>query len=203
MQSQTAEAWFMNVPGVKVVMPSNPQDAYGLLRSSIRDDNPVLFLEHKMLYQMQGEIDTDAADVPLSSACVRRAGMDATVASCGLMLNRALQAAEEIEAAENISVEVVDMRTLKPMDTETVCVSVRKTGALMTVEENPGDGGWGLQLSHAAVSECFGELRLPPERVTSADAPLPAAKVLEEAAVPTVERIKRHIRAVVAGKTTA
>ncbi len=192
-QSQTAEGWFMNIPGLKVVMPSNPQDAFGLLLGSIRDNNPVLFLEHKLLYGEKGELDPDAQPINLSEAKICKVGSDLTVVSCGLMLRRALQAAEEMEQ-EAISVEVIDLRTIKPFDAETVCESLGKTGLLMTVEENPYEGGWGALVVDTVVSQMFYDLKAPPLRIASTDTPLPAAPSLEGAMVPSVADIKSAIR---------
>ena len=195
-QSQTAEGWFMNVPGLKVVMPSNPADAYGLLLSSIKDDNPVLFLEHKMLYQLKGKIDPDAELIPLSKASVTRAGEHMTIVSCGLMLQRTLEAAKQLDD-EEIKIEVIDLRTLQPFDAEAVCASVKKTGRLMTVEENPSQGGWGLQVVGTVVGSCFGDLKCPPIRLAAWDTPLPAAKMLEESVVPGVDEIITKIRSTI------
>jgi pyruvate dehydrogenase E1 component beta subunit len=192
-QSQTPEAWFMNIPGIKVVMPSTPSDAYGLLLSSIWEDNPVLFLEHKMLYALEGEISDQPAPIPLQKADIKRSGKDITAVSCGLMMHRLLEAARELEK-EGVDVEVIDMRTLKPFDQETVYASVKKTGRLVTVEENPYFGGWGLQVLDFVVSNLFNELKSPPKRLAALDVPVPAAKNLEEVYAPRVEDIKREIK---------
>lgn len=192
-QSQTAEGWFMNVPGLKVVMPSSPQDAFGLLLSSIEDDNPVLFLEHKLLYPLKGDVNPEMGAIPLSQALVCRSGSELTVVSCGLMLRRALEAAHHLEN-EGFSIEVIDLRTVTPFDEDTVCESVRRTGRLMTVEENPRRGGWGLQVADTVVSKCFHEMKAPPDRLAAWDTPIPAARALEEAVVPDVEAIEGRIR---------
>lgn len=192
-QSQTPEAWFMNVPGIKVVMASTPNDAYGLLLSSIWEDNPVLFLEHKMLYALEGEISDQPAAIPLQKADIKRAGKDITVVSCGLMMHRLLEAARELEK-QGYDVEAIDMRTLKPFDQETVYASVKKTGRLMTVEENPYFGGWGLQVLDFVVSNLFSALKAAPKRVAALDVPVPAAKNLEEVYAPRVEDITREIK---------
>ena len=196
-QSQTAESWFLGVPGLKVVMPSNPADAFGLLLSSIADDNPVLFLEHKMLYPLKGELKVDAVPVPLSQANVVVGGDSVTVVSCGLMLQRTLAAVKKLEE-EGLSIEVIDLRTLTPLDEKTLNNSVRKTGRLITVEENPLQGGWGLQVVGSVITNCFGELECPPVRLAGWDTPLPTAKILEDAVVPGVDDITKRIRAAIA-----
>lgn len=192
LQSQTPEAWFMNTPGLKIVMPSEPQDAYDLLLSAIRDDNPVLFFEHKMLYPEKGELDTGRGLQGLGKASVKRGGTDITVVSCGLMARRSMDAADSLQS-DGISVEVVDVRTLKPLDEETICLSVSKTGRVLVVEENPRTGGWGLSVVDAVVSGCFASLKAAPRRLAALDVPLPAARVLEEATVPSIESIRREI----------
>jgi pyruvate/2-oxoglutarate/acetoin dehydrogenase E1 component len=193
LQSQTPEAWFLNFPGLKVVMPSNPQDAYGLLLSSIYDKNPVLFLEHKMLYPLHGELDVNQPLPHIGSAAINRKGENISIVSCGLMLHKCLEAADHL-SKEGISAEVIDIRTLKPIDESMVCESVRKTGRLIVAEENPKTGGWGLQLVESVVTNCFSELMAPPRRIASKDLPLPAAKNLEEFVVPTVDSIVNEAR---------
>ncbi len=193
LQSQTPEAWFLNFPGVKVVMPSNPQDAYGLLLSSIYDNNPVLFCEHKMLYALRGELDVSQPLPPIGSASVSRKGEEITIVSCGHMLHKCLDAAAQL-SKDGISAEVIDVRTLKPLDESTVCESVRKTGRLLVAEENPRTGGWGLQVLESVVTNCFSEMKEPPRRISAMDVPLPAAKNLEEFAVPTVGSIVSAVR---------
>ncbi len=199
LQSQTPEAWYMNVPGLKVVMPSDPQDAYGLMIGAIRDNNPVLFFEHKMLYAAKGDLDTGAALPELGTAATKRPGRDVTVAACGLMLRNCLEAAERLDKM-GVSLEVIDLRTLKPLDTAAVCGSVKRTGRLVVVEESPQTGGSGLQLVEAAVSECFRDLKTPPKRIASIDAPLPAASSLEAAAVPSVDRVVGEIASLLGKK---
>jgi pyruvate/2-oxoglutarate/acetoin dehydrogenase E1 component len=189
--SQCVEAWFMNVPGLTVVEPSTPKDAYGLLLGSIRYDRAVLFLEHKLLYALQGEMEPDGRALPLGKGAVRREGKDATLVSCGLMLHKAMRAAQEL-MEEGISLEVIDVRTVKPLDLELILESVKKTGRLVTVEENPYTGGWGLTVSDAANRELFGKLKEAPLRIASLDVPVPASNVMEEMVVPNVERIKRE-----------
>ena len=179
----------MNFPGLKIVVPSTPRDAQGLLKSSIYDNNPVLFFEHKMLYQLQGNILVENEAIPLGQADIKREGSDLTVIACSIMVHRALQAAEEL-AQEGISLEVMDLRSLKPMDKTAIRASVQKTGRLLVVEESPYTGGWGAQVVDTVVEEVFSSLKCPPARLAGVDAPLAAHPVLEAREIPSVEQIK-------------
>ncbi len=187
--SQSLEAWFVNVPGIKVVAPSTPYDAKGLLISAIRDNNPVLFMEHKLLYRAKGPVPEEPYAIPLQSAEVKRQGRDLTIIAYSIMVSRALEAAAKLEA-EGIEVEVVDPRCLKPLDKETIVRSVSKTGRALIVHEAPVTGGFGGELAAViAGSEAFDYLDAPIRRLAGRDVPIPYNRTLERAAVPQVEDI--------------
>jgi pyruvate/2-oxoglutarate/acetoin dehydrogenase E1 component len=192
--SQSVENWLMAVPGLKVVVPSTPADVVGLMAAAVRDDDPVMFLEEKALYPTNGEVPGGEHVDSLGTAKVRRQGADLTIAALGTMAHRAIAAAE-ILAAEGTDCEVVDLRCLVPLDVSTVAASVSKTGRLFTVEENPRLCGWGAELCSIIVEECFYDLDAPPKRVTAPHVPLPAADSLEDAAIPSVERVVATIKA--------
>jgi len=192
--SQSMESYFYHVPGLKVVRPSTPADAKGLLKSSIRDDNPVIFIESETLYAVKGEV-TDDADflIPLGQAVVRREGTDVTVVAYMGMMYRAMEAAEEL-SKEGLSVEIVDPRTLRPMDTATIVGSVRKTHRAVVVEAGAGFAGMGSEIAAFITEQAFDDLDAPVERVTGASAPMPYARNLERAKTPSKERILAAIR---------
>jgi 2-oxoisovalerate dehydrogenase E1 component beta subunit len=193
--SQSVEAYFAHVPGIKVVVPSSPYDARGLLRSAIRDDDPVLFLEHKKMYRsVRGEVpDTDYV-VPLGSARVARVGDRATLVAYGLMLQYCLEAADLL-ATEGISVEVVDVRTLRPLDGQTLLDSVRKTGKCAIVYEDNRFGGFGAELAAILAEEAFEFLDGPIVRVAGPDVPAaPYAHTLEDWFMPTPDTIAEAVR---------
>ncbi len=193
--SQSLEAWFVNVPGIKVVAPSTPHDAKGLLVAAIRDNNPVLFMEHKLLYRQKGPVPEDWYAIPLQSAEVKREGRDLTIVVYSIMVPRALEAATKL-AAEGIEAEVVDVRCLKPLDTETIVRSVCKTGRVLIAHEAPVTGGFGGELAAViAGSEAFDYLDAPIRRVAGRDIPIPYNRTLERAAVPQVEDIVKAARA--------
>jgi pyruvate dehydrogenase E1 component beta subunit len=194
--SQSMEVYFYHVPGLKVVRPSTPADAKGLLKSSIRDDNPVIFIESETLYNIKGEVPEDPDfTIPLGQAVVRREGTDCTVVAYMGMMYRALEAAEEL-SKEGISVEIVDPRTLQPLDTEAIIGSVRKTHRAVVVEAGAGFAGMGSEISAVITQQAFDELDAPVERVTGASAPMPYARNLERAKTPTKEKIADAIRRV-------
>jgi pyruvate dehydrogenase E1 component beta subunit len=194
--SQSMEVYFYHVPGLKVVRPSTPADAKGLLKSAIRDDNPVIFIESETLYPLKGEVPDDRDFViPLGQAIVRREGTDATVIAYMGMMYRALEAAEDL-AREGISVEVVDPRTLRPMDTETIIGSIRKTHRAVVVEAGAGFAGMGSEIAAFITENAFDDLDAPIERVTGANAPMPYARNLEKLKTPTKERIVDAVRRV-------
>jgi pyruvate/2-oxoglutarate/acetoin dehydrogenase E1 component len=194
--SQSMESYFYHVPGLKVVRPSTPMDAKGLLKAAIRDDNPVVFIESETLYNVKGEVPEDADFViPLGEAIVRREGTDVTVIAYMGMMYRAMEAAEDL-AKDGISVEIVDPRTLRPMDTETIIGSVRKTHRAVVVEAGAGFAGMGSEIAAFITEQAFDDLDAPVERVTGASAPMPYAKNLERAKTPTKDRIIDAVRRV-------
>lgn len=198
--SQSPEAWFCNVPGLKVVIPSTPADAKGLLISAIRDDNPVLFLEQKLLYRTKGDVPEGEYVVPLSEAKVHREGSDVTIVTYGRMLNLCLQAAEKLEKEQGISVEVVDPRTLVPLDKETIVASVKKTGRVLIVHEACQTGGFGGELAAViADSEAFYYLDAPIKRYGGLDVPIPYCPELEKNVVPTLESVCKKVEELVRG----
>lgn len=189
--SQTGESWFRVFPGLKIVAAAHPQDAYTLLRAAVRDDNPVLFFEHKALYTAKAPVDR-SAQLPLNKAQVVREGTDVTVVASLAMVSRALEAADSL-AKQGVDAEVVNVRSLRPLDIETIAESVRKTNRLMTVEEQPILGGWGSDVIAGVVEEAFDFLDAPPQRVGLPDAPLPFSPVLEAEAIPNAERIAGRV----------
>jgi pyruvate/2-oxoglutarate/acetoin dehydrogenase E1 component len=191
--SQSIENWAMAVPGLKVVTPSTPLDVVGLMAAAVRSDDPVLFFEHKGLYAGKGEVPDGEIVDELGRAAIRRPGQDATVLALGLMVGRALDAAEEL-AGEGIDVEVIDVRSLVPLDTQTLLTSVSRTGRLFTVEENPRLLGWGAEIASIAADECFWDLDMPIRRITTPHIPLPSADSLEDAVLPSVDRIVQDVR---------
>lgn len=195
--SQSLEALWTHFPGIYVVMPSTPFDAKGLLKAAIRDDNPVMFIEHKMLYNEEGFVPDEDYVIPYGVADVKREGSDVTVISYSRMVLRALEAAERL-ADEGISVEVIDLRTLKPLDMDTIAASIRKTGRVVGVTEAYKTGSFISELALRIQEEVFDWLDAPVVRVTAADVPVPMSEPLEDACIPSVERIMDGIRQVMA-----
>jgi pyruvate dehydrogenase E1 component beta subunit len=191
--SQSVENWAMAVPGLKVVAPSNSRDVIGLLAASVRDDNPVIFLEHKALFATKSEVPDGEVVDELGRASTVRAGTDATIIALGAMVPKAVAAAEVL-AEEGISSEVIDLRSLVPLDVATIADSVAGTGRAFTVEENPRLCGWGAEIASIIADECFWDLDGPVVRITTPHAPLPAADELEDLAIPSVERIVATVR---------
>ena len=193
--SQSVEAFFAHIPGLKVVIPSTPYDARGLLRSAIRDDDPVLFFEHKKMYRsIRGDVPDGDYTIPLGQAKVTREGSDLTVVGYGLMAHYALEAAELLEG-DGVSVEVVDLRTLRPLDGATVLESVRKTGKCVVVYEDNRFGGYGAEIAAMLAEEAFDHLDGPIVRVTGPDVPgVPYNHVLEDWFMPNPDRIAEAIR---------
>ncbi|HVC03922.1 MAG TPA: pyruvate dehydrogenase complex E1 component subunit beta [Candidatus Acidoferrales bacterium] len=186
--SQSVENWAMAVPGLKVVAPSTPTDVIGLFAAAVRDPDPVLFFEHKGLYAVKEDVrDGEIVDT-LGSAKVLRTGGDATIVALAAMVPRALAAAEAL-AGLGIESTVVDVRSLVPLDTQTILREVSATGRMFTVEENPRLCGWGAELVSIVAEECFNELDGPPLRITTPHIPLPSADALEDMAIPSVERV--------------
>ncbi|MBT8215715.1 MAG: alpha-ketoacid dehydrogenase subunit beta, partial [Acidimicrobiia bacterium] len=195
--SQSVENWCMMIPGLKVVAPSTPADVVGLMAASVRDPDPVVFFEHKSLLGTKADVpDEDVVD-RLGEAVVRREGTDCTIAALALMVPRALEAADRL-AEEGISAEVIDVRSLVPLDTRTLLASVEKTGRFITVEENPRLCGWGAELASIVADEAFWNLDGPVVRITTPHIPLPAAESLEDMSIPTVDRIHQTVRTALA-----
>lgn len=193
--SQSVENWAMMIPGIKVVAPSNAEDAIGLLAAAVRDPDPVMFFEHKSIYPMKFDVPDRQGDIVdrLGTAKVVREGRDLTIAALALMVPRALEAAEQL-AGEGIDAEVIDVRSLVPLDTQTILSSVAKTSRFYTVEENPRLCGWGAEVASIVAHEAFWDLDAPVERITTPHVPLPSAANLEDATIPSVERIVETIR---------
>lgn len=194
--SQALESWYAHFPGLKVVMPSTPADAKGLLKSAIRDDDPVIFLEQERMYGNKGEVpEGDDFIIPLGVADVKREGKDATIVARSLMVPFALKAAEELEK-EGVSVEVVDPRTIKPLDIKTIVNSVKKTNRVVVAEESHAFCGVGAEISAQIMEHAFDYLDAPVVRVSGVDAPMPYAKNLEKLALPDVARLIQAVRQV-------
>ena len=192
--SQSVENWAMAIPGLKVVAPSTPADVKGLLAAAVRDPDPVLFFEQKSLYGTKGEVPEGDHVVPLGKAKVLRQGDDVTIVALAAMVPRAVKAAETLHSDHGISATVIDVRSLVPLDTTTIFESVSATGRLVTVEENPRLCGWGAELSSLVAEELFWDLEGPIVRVTTPHIPLPAADSMEDAVLPSVERIVDSVR---------
>ena len=194
--SQNVEAYFFHTPGLKVVAPATPYDAKGLLKSAIRDNNPVVFLEHKKTYRLvRGDVPEEDYVLPIGKAEVKRPGSNITVVSYGLMVHYCLEAAEVLAAEGVAQVEVVDLRTLKPLDTETVLESVKKTGKLLIVHEDNITGGIGSEIAALAADQAFDYLDAPIGRVCGPDVPtMPFAQTLEDAYMPNTQKIAQALR---------
>ncbi|MEX1133916.1 MAG: alpha-ketoacid dehydrogenase subunit beta [Acidimicrobiia bacterium] len=191
--SQSVENWCMMIPGLKVVAPSTPEDVVGLMAAAVRDPDPVVFFEHKSLMATKADLPDTEIVARLGEARVVRSGSDCTVAALALMVPRALEAAERL-AAEGVSAEVIDLRTLVPLDTRAILGSVAKTGRMFTVEENPRLCGWGAEVASIVAEEAFWDLDGPVVRITTPHIPLPAAETLEDLAIPSVDRIYETIK---------
>jgi pyruvate dehydrogenase E1 component beta subunit len=192
--SQSVENWCMMIPGLKVVAPSSPVDVIGLLAASVRDPDPVIFLEHKSLYPTKGEVPDGEIVDQLGTAKVLRPGKDATILALALMVPRAVEAAEKLAGEHGIDCEVIDVRSLVPLDTKTILGSVAKTHRLFSVEENPRLCGWGAEIMSIVADEAFYELDGPLVRITTPHIPLPCADTLEDVAIPSVDRIVERVR---------
>lgn len=195
--SQSLESWFIHTPGWRVVSPSNPADAKGLLKSAIRSNDPVLYLEHKALFTAKGTVPDGEFVVPIGKARVARTGQDMTIVSWSLTLTKCLHAADQL-AREGIDVEVIDLRSLAPIDMEAVLKSVTKTRRAMVAHESPMTGGLGAELAARLGAELFGQLEAPVVRVACPDVPVPFAPSLERRAIPQVEDVVAAARGLVA-----
>lgn len=193
--SQSLEAWYASVPGLKVVAPSTPYDAKGLLKSAIRDDDPVIFMEGETLYGSKGEVPEDEYVIPIGVADRKRAGHDVTVVAWSKMVTMALKAADTL-AADGIQCDVIDPRTLRPLDIAPIVESVRRTNRCVIVEEGWPVAGLGAQIAYQIQQEAFGDLDAPVSRVTGADVPMPYAKNLEHLAMPSAQRVVAAVREV-------
>nr|WP_246211588.1 alpha-ketoacid dehydrogenase subunit beta [Phytoactinopolyspora alkaliphila] len=187
--SQSVENWAMMIPGLKVVAPSTPHDLIGLFAAAVRSDDPVMFFEQKSLYPVKGEVPDGEIVDQLGTARTVRAGTDVTVVALAAMVPRAVAAASVLHDEHGISAEVIDLRSLVPLDTATLLQSVARTGRIVTVEENPRLCGWGAEIVSIVGEECFDALRGPMVRVTTPHIPLPSADALEDATLPSVDRI--------------
>jgi acetoin:2,6-dichlorophenolindophenol oxidoreductase subunit beta len=192
--SQSVENWAMLIPGLKVVAPSTPRDVIGLFAAAVRDPDPVIFFEHKSLYSTKGEAPDGEIVDTLGTARIVRPGKHATILALALMVPRALAAAERLQAETGIDCEVIDVRSLVPLDTQTIMGSVARTNRLFTVEENPRLCGWGAEIVSIVADESFYDLDGPPVRITTPHLPLPAADALEDMILPTVDRIVDRVR---------
>jgi len=196
--SQSLEAWFTHVPGLKVVMPSTPYDVKGLLKTAVRDDGPVIFVEHKLLYRTKSHVPKEDYTVPFGKADIKRSGKDITIIALSYSVPKALQAAEEL-AAEGIDAEVIDPRTLVPLDEEALIDSLRKTGRVMVVHEAVRRGGYGAEIAAMLSEQAFDYLDAPVVRLGGKDAPIPYNRDLEAAVVPQKHDILVAARAMVNG----
>ena len=193
--SQSLEAWFCHVPGLTVVAPSSPRDAKGLLKTAIRDSNPVIFIEAQLLYPIKGEVEEGEYLLPLGVAEIKRAGTDVTLIAYSKMLSVAMQAAEVL-AKDGIQAEVVDPRTLRPLDLKTLAASVKKTGKAVIIEDGWPFAGLGAQIAESLYTTVFDYLDGPIVRVTARDVPMPYARNLEDAVIPDVKRVVAAVRTV-------
>lgn len=198
--SESLENWFVHVPGLKVVMPSTPYDVKGLLLAAIQDDNPVIFVEHKLLYKTKGPVPEEMYTVPLGQSNVARQGDHITIVATSVMVNRSLEAAQRL-AEEGIEAEVIDPRTLSPLDDVPIIESVKKTGRVLVVHEAPQTGGFGGEVvAHIVASEAFDYLEAPVRRLAGLDIPIPYNRNLEYHTVPQVESIVEEARKIVRGE---
>jgi pyruvate/2-oxoglutarate/acetoin dehydrogenase E1 component len=192
--SQSIENWAMAIPGLKVVAPSTPADVVGLMAAAIRDPDPVIFCEHKALFAIKGDVPDGEYVLPLGQAAVLREGADCTIVAIAAMVPRAVEAASRLAADHRIGAEVIDLRTLIPLDVGAILTSVAKTSRLFTVEENPRLCGWGAEIVSIVAEEGFYSLDAPIVRITTPHIPLPSASALEDLAIPTVDRIVDTVR---------
>lgn len=196
--SQSVENWFLNVPGLKIAVPGSPRDAYDLLLAAVRDDDPVLYFEHKAMLNLKGDLDPARERLPLGRAEVVRPGSDVTVVATQLMRVRAEDSAEAL-AADGISVELIDPRTLVPLDVEAIVASVERTNRLLVVQEAPRAGGWGTTVVERVVDAAFDSLDAPPVLVAADETPIPYAATLENAWMPAVDDITASVIKLVRG----
>ena len=201
LHSQSLESWFVNVPGLVVVMPSTPYDAKGLLKSAIRDDRPVMFIEHKMLYRVRGPVPAEDYLIPLGKSSLKRKGDDITIVATSWMVGKTLKAAE-ILSKEGIEAEIIDPCTLVPLDKEPILESVRRTGKCVVVHEAPKTGGWGGEIASVVMEDAFDYLDAPVKRIAGLDVPVPYGKETELQVVPSTEKIVKGVKELFARPTT-
>jgi pyruvate dehydrogenase E1 component beta subunit len=195
--SQALEAFYANFPGLKVVMPSTAADAKGLLKSSIRDDNPVIFMEQERMYGLKSDVpEDDDFTIPLGVADIKREGTDCTIVARSMTVTLALQAADQIQKEFDVSVEVVDPRTIKPLDIQTITNSVKKTNRLVIAEESHAFASVGAEIAYEVMDHAFDYLDAPIKRISTVEAPMPYAKNLEIAALPDVAKIVAAVKEV-------
>jgi pyruvate dehydrogenase E1 component beta subunit len=192
--SQSVENWAMAIPGLKVVAPSTPADMIGLMAAAVRDPDPVIVCEHKALFAVKGDVPDGEVVDRLGTARVVRAGADATLVALAAMVPKALEAADRLAADHGVDVEVIDLRSLVPLDTAAILASVAKTSRLFTVEENPRLCGWGAEIASIVADEGFYSLDAPIVRITTPHIPLPSAATLEDLAIPSVDRIVETVK---------
>jgi len=190
--SQSPEAWFMHSPGIKVVIPSNPSDAKGLIRTAFRESSPVLFLEHKKLYHIKGEVPEGNYEIPFGQASIVQSGSDVSIVAIGYMVQFAKKAAQKL-ADRGITCEIIDPRTLIPLDDECIAESVRRTGRLIVVHEAPKTCGVGAEIAARITEKAWGALKAPVVRVAGEDVPIPFSPVLEDFVLPNAEKIERAV----------
>ena len=194
--SQSLEAWFMHAPGLYVAVPSSPYDAKGLLKTAIRGENPVLFCEHKLLYPVEGDVPEDEYLLPFGVADVKREGSDVTLVATMFMVHKALRAAETLQK-DGVNVEIVDPRTLTPLDTETICKSVKKTGRIVVVSEDCRTAGVSAEIAAIVAEKAIDYLDAPIKRVTAYDSPIPFSPPLEQFIIPSEQSIVRAVKEVI------
>jgi pyruvate dehydrogenase E1 component beta subunit len=197
--SHSMEGWYAHVPGLKVVAPSTPSDAYGMLKTAIRDDNPVIFTENPGLYGIKGEVPEEEFLVPFGEAVVRREGTDISLVAYSRMVHVCLEAAERLEAEDGVSAEVVDVRSLLPLDTDTIFASVRKTHRAVVVYEDWKSGGFGAEICSRIQESCFDDLDAPVGRVGGLNVPMPYARNLELLCIPNAEDVLQKSRQTLQG----
>lgn len=194
--SQSTESYFLNVPGLKIIMPSTPNDAKGLMKAAIRDDNPIIYLTHKRLRGMKGPVPQSEYVIPIGKADVKKQGDDVTIVATAYMLQLSLQAAETLEE-EGIRCEVIDLRTLLPLDEETIISSVKKTNRLVTVQESPKTYGYGSEIAAVIAENALEFLDAPIKRIANPGTPVPPTTILEEAVIPSRQDIVQAIKEIV------
>lgn len=200
--TQCLESMFAQMPGLKIVMPATPADAKGLLQTAIRDDNPVLFVEHRLLYAEDGEVPEQSEPIPFGQAEVRRAGSDVTIITSSMMVHHSLRAAELL-ASEGVDAEVLDLRSIVPLDMESVSESVRKTSRVVVAHQSHRSFGWGAEVAAQIYEECYYDLDGPVVRVGAADVPYPASRELEQQVLPSAEKVAEACRMAAEGRSSS